>query len=121
MCPPVRFPAQDPWEAVGAVINRQIDSAAMAACPNAPPILFLAAQKRESQFFYVFPPPQETGTPRKNTALGTQSGIGRKENAPRPVEEKKALGALRHLRASARDGGRRIGACSDFAWPSSTL
>ena len=47
MCPPVRFPAQNPLEAVGAVINRQIDSAAMAACHNAPPILFLAAQKRE--------------------------------------------------------------------------
>ena len=34
--------------------------------------------------------------------------------------KRKALGALR-CSGPPRDGGRRIGACSDFAWPSGTL
>ena len=48
-------------------------------------------------------------------------GLAQKENAPRPVEEKKALVRAPVQWPSARDGGRRIGACSDFAWPSGTL
>src|SRR5699024_11934384 len=40
-------------------------------------------------------------------------GLAQKENAPRPVEEKKALGALR-CSSPPRDGGRRemVPACS---------
>ena len=48
-------------------------------------------------------------------------GLAQKENAPRPVEEKKSLRRAPVQWPSARDGGRRIGACSDFAWPSGTL
>ena len=47
--------------------------------------------------------------------------LRQKENVPRPVEEKKALVRAPVQWPSARDGGRRIGACSDFAWPSDTL
>ena len=47
-------------------------------------------------------------------------GLAQKENAPRPVEEKKALVRAPVQWPSARRG-RRIGACSDFAWPSGTL
>ena len=46
MCPPARFPVQVPCEAVGAVINRPVDSVAMAACPHAPPFSFWLRQKR---------------------------------------------------------------------------
>ena len=42
-------------------------------------------------------------------------------NAPRPVEEKKALRRAPVQWPSARDGGRRIGASADFALPSGTL
>ena len=48
-------------------------------------------------------------------------GLAQKENAPRPVEEKKALVRAPVQWPSARDGGRRIGACSDLDWPSGTL
>ena len=37
------------------------------------------------------------------------------------MEEKKSLERAPVQWPSARDGGRRIGACSDFAWPSGTL
>ena len=47
-------------------------------------------------------------------------GLGRKENGPCTVQKKRPLGALR-CSGPPRDGGRRIGACSDFAWPSGTL
>ena len=57
---------------------------------------------------------------RRGCAPHSLFGLAQKENAPRPVEEKKALGALR-CSGPPRDGGRRIGACSDFAWPSGTL
>ena len=46
--------------------------------------------------------------------------LRQKENAPRPVEEKKRFGALR-CSGPPRDGGRRIGACSDLGLPSGTL
>ena len=48
-------------------------------------------------------------------------GLAQKENAPRPVEEKKALGRAPVQWPSARDGGRRIGASADLSWPSGTL
>ena len=48
-------------------------------------------------------------------------GLAQKENAPRPVEEKKSLRRASVQWPSARDGGRRIGACSDLALPSGTL
>ena len=47
-------------------------------------------------------------------------GLAQKENAPRPVEEKKALSALR-CSGPPRDGGRRIGASADLGWPTGTL
>ena len=43
-----------------------------------------------------------------------------KENAPRPVEKKKCLAALR-CSGPPRDGGRRTGASADLALPSGTL
>ena len=48
-------------------------------------------------------------------------GLAQKENAPRPVEEKKALVRAPVQWPSARDGGRRIGASADFGPPSGTL
>ena len=45
--------------------------------------------------------------------------LRQKENAPRPVEEKKALSALQ-CSGPPRDGGRRIGASADLGWPSGT-
>ena len=48
-------------------------------------------------------------------------GLGRKENGPCTVQKKRPLGRAPVQWPSARDGGRRIGACSDFAWPSGTL
>ena len=47
-------------------------------------------------------------------------GLARKENGPCTVQKKRALSALRYS-GPPRDGGRRIGACSDFALPSGTL
>ena len=44
-----------------------------------------------------------------------------KENGPCTVQKKRPLGRAPVQWPSARDGGRRIGACSDFAWPSGTL
>ena len=59
--------------------------------------------------------------PTARGAAGAPFSLAQKENAPRPVEEKKALVRAPEQWLSARDGGRRIGACSDFAWPSGTL
>ena len=47
-------------------------------------------------------------------------GLARKENGPCTVQKKRAPGALR-CSGPPRDGGRRIGASADFAWPSGTL
>ena len=45
-----------------------------------------------------------------------------KENGPCTVQKKRPLlVATLHVRAKLLYGGRRIGACSDFAWPSGTL
>ena len=44
-----------------------------------------------------------------------------KRNGPCTVQREKTLWRAPVQWPSARDGGRRIGACSDFAWPSGTL
>ena len=58
--------------------------------------------------------------PTARGAAGAPFDLAQKENAPRPVEAKKALGALRYSGPS-RDGGRRTGASADLAWPTGTL
>ena len=45
----------------------------------------------------------------------------RKENGPCTVQKKRPLGRAPVQWPSARNGGRRIGACSDLDWPSGTL
>ena len=45
----------------------------------------------------------------------------RKENGPCTVQKKRPLGRAPVQWPSARNGGRRIGACSDFSWHSGTL
>ena len=44
-----------------------------------------------------------------------------KENGPCTVQKKRPLGRAPVQWPSARNGGRRIGACSDLDWPSGTL
>ena len=44
-----------------------------------------------------------------------------KENAPRPVEERKSAWTRSGAVALRTDGGRRTGACSDLDFPSGTL
>ena len=59
-------------------------------------------------------------SPPRGARRGPLFGLARKENGPCTVQKKRALSALR-CSGPPRDGGRRIGACSDFAWPSGTL
>ena len=49
------------------------------------------------------------------------SVLRKRKRAVHGPKEKAALVATLHVRAKLLYGGRRIGACSDFAWPSGTL
>ena len=88
-----------------------------------PPIVVVAksAKLRFRLRRKLRPLPCSSSPHRAGRGGGPIFGLAKRETGRARSKEKKRLGALRHVRASALYGGRRIGASADLARPSGTL
>ena len=111
-------------DAVGAVINRPGDSAPAGAVStgDAPPIA--SSQSPLSSVSACGENCARSLAPPLPTARGAAGAPFRscpKRECAAPGGREKGAKRAPVQWPSARDGSRRIGACSDFAWPSGTL